>query len=269
MKRSLLITTCLTCFFLVTGCGHYTIQSQWLNDHIVIDGDKFDWDGIIQYTLEDEPLITGLANDETHLYLFFLGNDKTLGQQLQLRGVTLWLNTNGKTKKKSGYYFRGDLPFHGQGMPGMMPHGRQEAADRQMPDQPDRMAMNAPGHPAGFFTVDGDGNMEHVETGADAPSAATSGTSDVFCYEFKIPVLQHLNSGEIMLGLELGGGKEENAGHHGPPNRDMAGGPVGSGRRPGGPSDNRHGVTPFGGQKIDTMEIWMRVLFAENGQMED
>ena len=85
MKKTAFIAISLLGFFLIMGCGGDKIENQWADREIVIDGKYADWEGIAQYTLEDQNLVLGLANDETNLYLMFRGND----EQMAVFGLSL------------------------------------------------------------------------------------------------------------------------------------------------------------------------------------
>ena len=103
MKKLTFMVFGIIVLFLIMGCKGNKIQNQWV-DHgkIIIDGKYADWEGIAQYTLEEQNLVVGLANNETNLYLMFRGNDEKMAIQIQIMGVTLWLNKEGKKEKDYG-----------------------------------------------------------------------------------------------------------------------------------------------------------------------
>ena len=76
------------------------IESSPAGDRIVLDGDSSDWDGIPVNYLKDSLHVSAIAHDDDNLYVMYRFADEGLARRLLMRGVTLWINGDGKTKKK-------------------------------------------------------------------------------------------------------------------------------------------------------------------------
>ena len=76
------------------------IESSPTGDRIALDGDPSDWEGIPITYLEDSLHVASIAHDDDNLYLMFRFADGGLARQILMRGVTLWVNGDGKNRKK-------------------------------------------------------------------------------------------------------------------------------------------------------------------------
>jgi hypothetical protein len=170
------------------------IESSPLGDQIVLDGEPSDWEGIPASYLEDSLHVTAIAHDENSLYLMYRFADEGLARRILMRGVTLWINGNGKTKKKKEEFavrypgseqiaeqFESEDPgteryraeTAGAGAPGRSGPLPSLASIRQAPGQ---------------LTVIRMGMIETIDEDDTAgPSAASAFNDGVFCYELKIP----------------------------------------------------------------------------------
>ncbi len=66
----------------------------------MLDGDPSDWEGIPIAYLKDSLHVSAIAHDDDNLYLMYRFADEGLARRLLMRGVTLWINGDGKTKNK-------------------------------------------------------------------------------------------------------------------------------------------------------------------------
>ncbi len=292
MKKSIVLFIFLLGFSLLLSCKGDKIQNQWA-DHgkIAIDGKYADWEGIAQYTLEEQNIVAGLANDDIFLYFMFRGNDEQMARQIQMMGVTIWLNKEGKKQKDYGICYTGSTDIHISRRPEMAESDRRpKEMDERMKQMEERMKKtrekrreNLP-NPGRIFVIHDDEKTEQSEISFEGPAAGSAYKDEVFCYEFRMPLPISIETGkEIKLGLELGGMNEEDqnamrqemremrgqgempdGGE--PPNGDMGGRPGGMGKPGGmgGRSDGRPGgKQPSGGSGMEKQEIWFTILLAE------
>ncbi len=288
MKKVTLLVFGIIALSLIIGCKGDKIQNQWVaHGKIIIDGKYADWEGIAQYTLEAQNLVVGLANDETDLYLMFRGNDEKMARQIQMMGVTVWMNKEGKKQKDYGICYTGSTDLHVSRRPDMekfdrRPKGtddRSRQIEGRMEKMRERRRENLP-NPGRIFIIHGDEKTERSEISFEGPAAGSSYKDEVFCYEFRIPIpISVESSNEIKLGLELGGMSKEDQkamrqemdemrGHGErsdggePPDGNMGGRPGGMGGRPGGIWGRPGGERPSGGAGLEKQEIWFTVLLA-------
>lgn len=294
MRKTIYAFVSILGLFLTIGCGGDKIQNQWADLEITIDGKFADWQGIAQYTLEDQNLIMGVANDASHLYLMFRGSDDQMARRIQMMGVTVWLNKEGKKQKEYGICYTGSTDIHVSYRPKIErdDRGPREMYEQSAKEMEERMAKmrerrggNLPG-PGRIFIIEGDQRTERYEIALEGPAAGSAYNDGVFWYEFKLPIPKGIKNGkELKLGLELGSlskedraamrqemgertGRGERPDFGEPPDGDMGGRPPGGmGGRPGGmgrrPGGLRGGERPSGTQGFEKQEIWFTVVLAE------
>lgn len=293
MKKNILIIVGLIGFCLITGCGGDKIQNQWADREITIDGKFVDWDGIAQYTLEDQNLVMGVANDANNLYLMFRGNDQQMARRIQMMGVTIWLDKKNKKQKNYGISYTGSTDLHVSFRPKMeqddrKPREMDEQRAKEMEERMAKMRERRRGDlpvPGRIFIIEGDQKTERDEIALEGPVAGSAYNDGVFCYEFKLPIPIGIKNGkELKVGLELGGlskedraamrqemgempGRGERTDGGEPPDGDMGGRPGGRSGRPGGmggrPGGMRGGEGPAGAQGYEKQEVWFTVVLAE------
>jgi hypothetical protein len=293
MKRSTVLIISLIGLIFILGCNGDKIENQWADREIAIDGKYAGWEGIAQYTLEDQNLVMGVANDANNLYLMFRGNDEQMALRIQMMGVTVWVDKENKKQKNYGINYTGSTDIHVSHRPKMesddrMPREIDEQRTKEMEDRMakmrDRRRDNLPG-PGRIFIIEGDQKTERSEIALEGPVAGSAYDNGVFCYEFKLPIPMDIkNSKELKLGLELGGMSKEDrnamrkemGGMRGDgerrdrgesPDGDMGGRPGGRGGRPGGmggrPGGMRGGEGPTGAAGFEKQEVWFTVVLAE------
>ena len=76
------------------------VESSPAGHRITLDGDPSDWEGIPVIYLKDSLHVSAFAHDDDNLYLMYRFADEGLARRLLMRGVTLWINGDGKTKNK-------------------------------------------------------------------------------------------------------------------------------------------------------------------------
>ena len=87
-------------FGLVVGCRDVVLDSSWRAKPITIDGRDGEWEE--KYFFEKEGAIVGLANDETHFYLFLSTTDRNLQVKLLRQGFTASFDPGGGKKAHFG-----------------------------------------------------------------------------------------------------------------------------------------------------------------------
>jgi len=197
------------------------IESTPAGDRIVLDGDPSDWEEIPLTYLEDSLHVSAIAHDDDNLYLMYRFADEGLARRLLMRGVTLWINGDGKTKKKKEEFavrypgsaqiaeqFKDEDPreeqyraeTEGSGTPGRGGPPPSLASMRQVPGQLTviRMGMKETGN----------------ENDAGGPTAASAFNEGVFCYELKIPFADiggkiadasPATKRQVAIGVQIGG----------------------------------------------------------------
>ncbi len=86
---------------LINSCNQLDIGSQWITQPMVIDGQAADWQGMLVFP-EKEALGLGVANDADNLYLCIITSDPQLRRLIMVRGLTIWINVQGKRKQTYG-----------------------------------------------------------------------------------------------------------------------------------------------------------------------
>lgn len=108
------------------GCSTLKLESAWRNHDIVIDGKSGDWLGA-KYYFEDISVSVGLINDDHHLYVSLMTENRMILAQIMRKGLTLWLDPKGGKDKTFGIKF----PLGSQGEEGMSQESM-EGLDREV-----------------------------------------------------------------------------------------------------------------------------------------
>ena len=90
-------------FGLLVGCRDVVLESSWRAKRITIDGRDGEWGE--KYFFKKEGAIVGVANDETHLYLFLSTTDRNLQVKLLRQGFTASFDPGGGKKTHFGVYY--------------------------------------------------------------------------------------------------------------------------------------------------------------------
>ncbi len=218
--RRLPLFVCLAvAFFGPEAVASEKIESSPTGHRTVIDGDPSEWEGVPFIYLQQSLHVMAVAHDDDNFYLMFRFADQRLARQLMTRGVTLWINGDGKTKKKKEQFavrypgseqiaeqFENEDPWQGRSRPdesGTTGRGGPPpslASMRQVPGQLTviRMGMKETGD----------------ESDPDGPTAASAHNEGVFCYELKIPFAgiggtiadaSPSKKGKVAIGIQIGG----------------------------------------------------------------
>jgi len=223
--------------FLAAGCGTTLgIASRWADRRVEIDGNLKEWNDSTSF-VEKDGIRCGIMNDEDFVYVCLMSSTPNIGRQLIMRGMTVWFDPNGGTKKLIGVRF----PIGGmRGGTMMRPDERvrnpDEAGDRapqdrrQRFDESERQALNE------FeFLGPGPNDLQRVSRlqGQGVEFHMTA-TPERFVYEMRIPLAcssQHPYAVESYAGSAIGVGFDSS-----PADRQMGGerGSEGRGEVPGG-----------------------------------
>ena len=88
---------------LLVGCRDVVLESSWRAKRITIDGRDGEWGE--KYFFEKEGAIVGVANDETHFYLFLSTTDRNLQVKLLRQGFTASFDPGGGKKTHFGVHY--------------------------------------------------------------------------------------------------------------------------------------------------------------------
>jgi hypothetical protein len=94
------------------------IESRWRTGDIVVDGSAREWDGLTA-ALTGVKVSAGLANDGERLYVCLLASDPQTREQILRRGLIIWFDPTGGTRKTSGIKFPVGLLEVAEGRSGM------------------------------------------------------------------------------------------------------------------------------------------------------
>ncbi|MGD9899647.1 MAG: hypothetical protein AB7T22_11045, partial [Calditrichaceae bacterium] len=107
MRKSYIMVLMMVLLFM-NACGDKNYESRWADIPVAVDGDNSDWSESSLTYFDKMQLVMGISNDEEHLYVIYKFNDISLARRIQMRGVTLWLDANGKKNKNFGIQYYGD-----------------------------------------------------------------------------------------------------------------------------------------------------------------
>jgi hypothetical protein len=224
MKRT---TLCAALFLsIVLGGGPEAsaakkIESNPIGDRIVLDGDPSDWEGVPLTYLEDSLHVSAIAHDDENIYFMYRFADEGLARQLLKRGVTLWINGDGKTKNKKEEFA---VRYPGSEQIAEQFEDEDPGEKRYRPET-DRSGSSGRGGPPpslasmrqvpGELTVIRMGMKEMVsENETGGPTAASAFHEGVFFYELKIPFADiggkianasPAKKRQIAIGVQIGG----------------------------------------------------------------
>jgi hypothetical protein len=80
-------------------------ESVWTDNPIIVDGKNADWQDIQPLEKDKLKIDYAFKNDNHYLYVLFTFKDFKFLSSLSSSGITLWLNSKGKKKKRYGIKF--------------------------------------------------------------------------------------------------------------------------------------------------------------------
>jgi hypothetical protein len=198
------------------------IESSPAGDRIVLDGDPSDWESLPITYLEDSLHVAAIAHDDDNLYVMYRFADEGLARRLMMRGVTLWINGDGKTKKNKEEFavrYPGSEQIADQ-FEEVEPWEERYRADTEGSETSGRGGGPPPSLASmrqvpGQLTVIRMGVKESADENDPAgPTAASAFNEGGFCYELKIPFadiggkIADANSAKdrrVAIGIQIGG----------------------------------------------------------------
>ena len=221
LARALVVVAALAAIGGAKTFAAEKIQSSPTGDRIVIDGDPSDWEGIPVTYLEDSLRVSATAHDNDNLYLMYRFADEGLARTILMRGVTLWINGNGKSKKKNEQFavrYPGSVQIaeHFDEQEPREDRYRARSDGTETPDRrgppPELASMR---QEPGKLTVIRMGVKETIaESDPDGPTAASNFNQGLYFYELKIPFasigdkVSQASPAEkrrVSVGVEIGG----------------------------------------------------------------
>ena len=91
----------LSITILLSGCKQKTMQSNWNDGNIFIDGRYSDWQPGLMFN-EKSNIGIGLANDSSNLYICLTSSDQQLMRQVVFRGFILDIDIPGAKRRQFG-----------------------------------------------------------------------------------------------------------------------------------------------------------------------
>ena len=89
------------------GCKGTVMQSSWTSSPITIDGKTNDWNDIPAMADEKNGITFKAANDSENVYVLFALTEPFKARSIRMRGMTIWIDRNGKKDKNFGIKFIG------------------------------------------------------------------------------------------------------------------------------------------------------------------
>jgi hypothetical protein len=243
MAKPKLYQQTMIIFLLLTfsvGAGAPTLNSSWRSSSMTIADTNSVWPISAQYTIDDKPIIIGLQNDGSNLYLLLKAEDRDTQMMIMRGGLTVWLDSKGGKNKKFGIRYPVGMR-RPQGPPTEgteRPMGDPEKMRAQIESNMDSIEIIGPAENNRVkIPVKNDLGLWAVRSSGEGPAG----------FEFIIPLKEsnatpYAISADavkiIGIGIEAGAKMEQPGGQDGP--KGMSGGP---GRGPGGGG----GMGPGGG----------------------
>ena len=110
MKDKIFARTLLLSLMVLAVCfagfsKEKAVESMWVGSSLSIDGSDNDWIGDTLNCEEKCKVDYAFRNDADNLYVLFVLKDPKYQSTIKDTGMTLWINTEGKKKKKYGIHF--------------------------------------------------------------------------------------------------------------------------------------------------------------------
>jgi hypothetical protein len=161
----------------IGGCSGAKLASTFSQMDIEIDGDIGDWEQLPAYTQRDGIRLS-IANDREYLYILFVTSQRDIARQVLMRGMTLWFDPNGGTKRTIGLAY---------------PLGILEPGMRDI-ERPDRLEMRQDVMNRSLNEFEFYGPQEHdrlrvAKTQGKGIEVEVNDERSLFIYEAKIPLI--------------------------------------------------------------------------------
>lgn len=188
MRRSSLLTLCLTMILGTLTAQKNTMTSLWRDSAIVIDGSPTDWEPVFRYYDSKSKLQYSVVNDSQYVYVCLKTTDEQAQMKIMRAGMSVWFDTTGKKKEVSGVHF----PLKGEAKLEMHEEGDQEThrIRRERPDvkkmKRDFGMMMKEMRPEGLRGMPNDFTPIVIKNGLEL--AINWDKNDIFTYELKMPL---------------------------------------------------------------------------------
>ena len=104
--RALLLSLVVLAVCLAGFSKEETVASMWRGSPLSIDGADNDWAGDTLSFEKKFEVDYAFQNDAENLYVLFVFKDPVYLSTIKDTGMTFWINTEGKKKKKYGITFK-------------------------------------------------------------------------------------------------------------------------------------------------------------------
>ncbi len=260
----------------VVAAEHLHLTSTAPSGTITVDGRHDDWTGDLT-PMGTDPFAVQIVNDQTNLYLRLTASDPVVRNQIVRRGLIVWFDESGGTKKRLGIHYPvvegggpTGSPSHGGGYGGHRSDSGEPAAVPDDYEPSNRIDILGPGKDdARSLTLDHASGVEaalRVSEGAvlyelkvplaatsDHPYAVNSTGGKTIGIGFETPKIDHAPSEG-----EHGGGGGGGYGHGG----GGMGGGRGGGMHGGGGGMHGGGSESGGYQPPKPLKAWATVTLS-------
>lgn len=172
-----------------------TVQSTWAASPLVIDGLVSDWEADPLNEEKKVKAVYGFRNDSQTLYVLFKFNDRKYLSSIEITGMTLWVDTQGKKDKRMGIRFTKKKISADEYI---------SMLEKQQGTLSDEQKKNVRASAFYFISqpemVDKKGNPLENEKASEAIKGAAfnmSASQEAITYEFRVPLK---NLAEVLLG---------------------------------------------------------------------
>lgn len=201
--RAVLVVGLSLAFVLPSLAKDVIVQSKWTNQPVVIDGNRDDWAPEFLNNWKKFKIDYGFLNDGLNLYGIVIFNDRDYLSSIRNTGLTVWINSQGKKKKKLGVCYR-LRQISSKEMVAIL-----ERREGALSEERKTEIMSRPQYIyyEGQF-VDGNGNpLEPIPLGETfiLPTFRMSQTQGKLIYEFRVPlnIKEFFSSSQVDLSREL------------------------------------------------------------------
>lgn len=190
-------------------------ESVWTEKPVVVDGQGTDWQDVQAFQKEKMQIDYAFKNDDNYLYVLFRFNDFKYLSTINSTGVTVWLDSNGKKKKKYGVKFlrRVITPEH---FIALIERQRGPLPEAQKTEIKKKKSYTI--YQNGVVNKGSDVVVPIKVASAQAPAFKITQTREAMTYEFRIPLPNEEGKvvgigtkpgDEIAVGFEWGGMTKE------------------------------------------------------------
>ena len=192
MKKYVLIYMLFSSFILllIEGCSNKMLEAKsvWAANDIAIDGSITDWQEIPVISPGDQNTLNfKLCNDNDYLYTVFYSRNISLGAQIKMTGVKLWIDSAGRKNKKTGLFFSGG-PKYSPMRDSVSPEDLFGDKERRFSAENHSMSMKFMGKDK-FTLIDDEGDVDVLsKNGINGPALEYGISNGTIIYELKIPL---------------------------------------------------------------------------------